>query len=88
MIGLGERILIDLSKGNPSEIHRTLESYITGYIPAGKDFHNNFKMCVGMFDLCDMAGDRHTQIHFLLDLSNTGLFGTFMFSDFTAGKFP
>ena len=51
MVGFGERILIDLFESNPSEIHRTVESYVTGHMPAGKDFHNNFKMRVNKVKL-------------------------------------
>ena len=88
MVGFGERILIDLSKSNPSKIHRTIEFYVTGHIPAGEDFHNNFKMRIGMFDLCNMPVNRYVQIYFFFDLSDTGLFRTFIFSNFAAGKFP
>ena len=88
MIGLGKGILIDLLKSNPSEIHWTFESYVTGQILAREDFHNYFKMRVGVFDLCDVTGNRHIQIHFLLDFPYAGLFRTFMFADFAAGEFP
>jgi hypothetical protein len=88
VVSLGKGILIDLLEGNPSEIHRTFESYVSGQILAREDFHNYFKMRVGVFDLCDVTGNRHIQIHFLLYFSGACLFRTFMFADFTTGEFP
>ena len=88
MIGFGKRILFDFPSRNPSEIDRTVEFNFAGHISAGEYLHKNFKVGVGMFDLCHMPGNLHVQIHFFLDFSDTGPFSVFMFSDFAARKFP
>jgi len=88
MIGFGKRITFDLPAYNPSEIDGSAEFYVPGHISTGEHVHQDFKVGVGMLDLCDVPGNRHARVHFFFDLSDTGAFGGFMLFDLTAWKFP
>jgi len=88
MIGPGERIIFELIKPNPAKADRSFQFYPAGVIPTAKNFHDDFKMGIGMFNLCQMSVDMYAEINFFFDFSDAGCLRGFTVSNFTARKFP
>ena len=51
MIRAGEWIIFELIKPDPAKASRPFQSYPAGFIVTAKNFHDNFKMGIGMLNL-------------------------------------
>ena len=88
MVGLRKRIVFVFIQTDPAEINRTAQIDSSGYILAAKDIHDNLKMCIGVFNRCQMPVDVHIQINFLFNFPDAGHPGRLAVSDLAARKFP